>query len=127
MPKLLLVDDDESTRLICRRFFRRHGEIEILEAVNGEEALAVLASTRVDCVLSDYRMGVVTGLDVLERALDAQPHARRILMSGFADPFLHRAADERAKVHEFFEKPVSMPDFETLLERRVMPLLRAPA
>lgn len=128
MVTLLLVDDDESTRLLCRRFFKRLAEpgVEVVEAANGEEALERLSEARVDCVLSDYRMGLVTGLDVLEAALRTQPRARRVLMSGFADPALQATVQRRALAHAFLEKPISMPDFEALLAREVVPLLNQP-
>jgi two-component system cell cycle response regulator CpdR len=126
MATLLLVDDDESTRLMCGRFFRRQARVEVVEAANGEEALDHLRSARFDCVLSDYRMGALTGIDVLAAAVELQPQARRVLMSGFADPALEAAARRRARIDAFIEKPLSMPDFERALLREVLPLLMPP-
>lgn len=122
--RLLLVDDDHSTRLILRRFLDRvQPPLEVEEAANGETAIQALEARRFDAVLSDYRMGVVTGLDVLAFALQRQPHAIRVLMTGFADPSLERAAHARAQVHAFLEKPMSTREFESILTEKLISLL----
>lgn len=124
MATLLLVDDDEPTRLICRRFFRRESpHVDVVDADTGESGLDVLRARHVDCILSDYRMGAMTGIDLLEAALHLRPHARRVLMSGFADPAIETAARRRAQVHAFIEKPVLTPAFEAVLRQHVLPLL----
>lgn len=126
MARLLLVDDDESTRLILRRFLSRQTPpLEVHEAANGEEAIRRLDAEPFDLILSDYRMGVVTGVDVLAHALQRRPATLRVLMSGFADPALERAAQERARVHAFIEKPMSTREFEALVSQRVLSLLSA--
>lgn len=117
LPRLLIVEDDDATRLVCARFFRKLGLPGLLvdEARNGEEAIAALERERYDAVLSDYRMGLVSGIDVLRAALEKQPDAARFLMSGFADPMIVTAAHEHAKVHAFIEKPMSNDELEAAL------------
>lgn len=127
MPRLLLVDDDEPTRLILRRFLvAARPDLHVEEAANGEQAIAALKERAFDCVLSDYRMGLATGIDVLAFALQRDPGTTRILMTGFSDPMLERAAQMRAKVHGFIEKPMSTREFEALLREHLLPRLPAP-
>lgn len=129
VTRLLLVDDDESTRLILRRFLESAREgLVVEEAANGEDAIRLLKERAFDAVLSDYRMGLITGIDVLQFALKTRPEAARVLMTGFADPALEGAARHRAQVHAFLEKPISTREFESLLEAHLFPLLtdRAP-
>lgn len=124
MPTLLLVDDDESTRMILCRFLRRAAPgLALAEAQNGEEAIRLLTHQAFDAVLSDYRMGLVTGIDVLAFAAKRHPQAIRVLMTGFADPALETAARTRAQVHAFIEKPMSTREFEQLLETHLLALL----
>lgn len=124
MKRLLVVDDEDHTRLICRRVAARHGPsvggVEVHEAGSGEEALRLLASVPFDCVLTDYRMGEVSGIDVLEAALAGQPRAARVLMSGFIDPRALGAAQARARIHAFIEKPMAAGEFESILRRDVL-------
>lgn len=110
-------------RLICRRYFERWSPpsgLEVSEAESGERAIELLGEREFDCVLSDYRMGAVTGIDVLAYALKTRPETIRIIMTGFAGAALMKDATERARVHEFLEKPITSDELEKLLRERVI-------
>ena len=121
--RLLIVDDDDTMRMMCRRFFERSPPprgIDISEAGSGEEAIDILRAREFDCVICDYRMGAVTGIDVLAFARKNRPKAVRILMSGFGSPDLVSVANVEARIHEFIEKPMTNPELETLLNEAVL-------
>ncbi len=64
-PCILLVEGDRVTRV----FFKKHLEglgAEILEAVNGEEALAILKDAQVHLIVSDLTMPVMDGFQLLK-------------------------------------------------------------
>ena len=119
----MIVDDDDTMRMMCRRFFERSPPprgIDISEAESGEEAIDILRARDFDCVICDYRMGAVTGIDVLAFARKNRPKAVRILMSGFGSPDLVSAANVEARIHEFIEKPMTSLELETLLNEAVL-------
>lgn len=121
--RLLVVDDDDSMRLVIRRFFQRANlpqGIEITEAENGERAIEILAEREFDCILSDYRMGAVTGIEVLAYAMLNRPKAIRILMTGFDTADLTIDATRRAVIHEVFEKPMTSRELGEVLNARVL-------
>lgn len=124
--RVLLVDDDDATRLLCRRVLLSvEPALSIMEAPDGTRALELLRAEAFDGILTDYRMGQVSGLDVLRTALVEQPAAYRALMSGFADPMLLRAAESQAQVHAFIEKPMTKDEFMRVLsDRFVGPMAR---
>ncbi len=64
--RVLLVEDDEVSRLSALRFLERQGH-EVLTAANGVEALNALRTTRFDCVLMDVQMGVMDGVEATRR------------------------------------------------------------
>jgi DNA-binding response OmpR family regulator len=66
MSRVLVVDDDADIRLLLRLELSAEGH-EIVEAGNGEEALAALAAGPLDLVLLDMMMPVLDGWAVLER------------------------------------------------------------
>lgn len=121
--RLLIVDDDATMRLVCTRFFQRSPPsrgIETTEAESGERAIELLAEREFDCILSDYRMGAVTGIDVLAYAMKNRPKAVRVMMTGFGSEALMLEATTQARVHEFFEKPMTNKELEELLRERVL-------
>lgn len=126
--RVLIVDDDETMRLICRRFFAKceiASDLAVEEAASGEDAIEMLRNRPFDCILSDYRMGAVSGIDVLAFAKNERPKAVRILFTGFAVPAIHQAAMTQAQVHEFLEKPMKTQELEAMLrEKMVEPFLK---
>jgi CheY-like chemotaxis protein len=63
---VLLVDDDETSRYVLRRFLTGAG-CRVIEATGGEEGLARAARDRPDVVFLDLVMPGMLGSDVLER------------------------------------------------------------
>lgn len=122
MKRLLLVDDDEATRMMCRRLLAAEAgaTMHIEEARSGEDAIDALRASAFDCIVTDYRMGFVSGIDVLAYALERRAEARRVLMSGFADPAIVEAAQMRARIHAFIEKPILLHELEAELRRHVL-------
>lgn len=64
---VLVVDDFPTMRRIIMNLLRDLGFTRLIEAENGERALAVLNSQRVDAVLTDWNMPVMDGLTLLKR------------------------------------------------------------
>ena len=64
--RALVVDDSRAMRMILARVLRQRG-CEVLEAGDGQEALAVLASGPApDVALVDWNMPVMNGLELVE-------------------------------------------------------------
>jgi CheY-like chemotaxis protein len=74
--QILLVEDDRFLRRACAAGLRQRGWT-VLTAVDGEEALRMIRSERIDLVLLDMLMPKLHGLDVM-RALKAEERTRSI-------------------------------------------------
>lgn len=121
--RMLIVDDDDTMRLICRRYFSRRADVRPLiieEAEDGETAMRMMRERAYDLILSDYRMGAATGIDVLAFAMRERPKAVRVLFTGFASSAIHHAAIAQANVHEFFEKPMTTDELEAALASKIV-------
>ena len=63
----MVVDDFATMRRIVRNILRDLRFKEVLEAENGAEALKLIKSNKVDLIVSDWNMPVMTGLELLKR------------------------------------------------------------
>jgi len=82
-PTLLLVDDEDRILSALRRCLRREG-YEILTADSVARAFQLLEERRVDLVLSDQKMPGMSGIDLLREVQRMQPHAARLLITGWS-------------------------------------------
>ena len=65
--KILVVDDSPTMRRIAVQMMKKLGYQDVIEAGNGQEALAQLqAGTPVDLVLTDWNMPVMNGLELVQ-------------------------------------------------------------
>jgi thioredoxin reductase (NADPH) len=89
---IITVDDDPGvSRAVARDLRRRYGDQHrIIRAESGEQALDALREMAlrgelVAIIVADYRMPSMNGIEFLERAMDICPHARRVLLTAYAD------------------------------------------
>ena len=62
----LIVDDSRVIRRVARRILEAHG-CQVSEVENGEEALRACQTNLPDCILLDWNMPVMNGIDFLKR------------------------------------------------------------
>src|ERR1700722_1760943 len=65
-PRILIVDDNETNRDILRTRLGPHG-YELLEAADGEEAIAATRDHHPDLILLDVMMPKIDGIEVCKR------------------------------------------------------------
>jgi diguanylate cyclase (GGDEF)-like protein len=118
---LLIVDDDIMMRLIMRETLEGGG-FQVVEAVNGAEALAVFDEVRPAAVLMDVDMPVMDGFTAcvaLRKHVEAQ-HTPIMMVTGHDDiDSINRAYEVGAT--DFIAKPIPWP----VLNYRVRYMLRA--
>jgi PAS domain S-box-containing protein len=120
---VMVVEDEESVRTMTGRLLASEG-YGVLEAANGREALALVASgsTRIDLVITDVAMPVVNGRELAERLRQIRPGIPVLFMSGYTDDEMVR----RGLIdpdHPFLSKPftpeVLASKVRALLDREV--------
>lgn len=62
---ILVVEDSPLTRRMIRRMLEQHGDLAVVEAGDGREALEVLDTQVIDIVLSDLHMEPMDGHGLL--------------------------------------------------------------
>ncbi len=74
--RILVVEDQEDNRAILRDLLQSVG-YELIEAVNGEEALSMAVKHKPDLILMDIQLPVVDGYEATRR-IKAEPALRGI-------------------------------------------------
>ena len=113
----MTVDDDPGvSRSVARDLRRRYGQdYRIVRAESGREALDALRELTlrgepVAAILADYRMPEMNGVDFLEAAMDIAPHARRALLTAYADTDAAIRAINVVDVDHYLLKPWDPPE-----------------
>ncbi len=126
---LMVVDDDEAiTNALFRELTHHSNFDDIFEAMHLEKtgessskvlrhkfivdtftspqkALEAAAHTRYDCVISDYRMPGMDGVELLQAFHEKQPDCALIMISAYTDTEILLGAINEAHVYSFFYKP----------------------
>jgi CheY-like chemotaxis protein len=82
-PLVLVVEDNFVLRYAICRFLTQQG-FTVLAAASGEEALEISRAHTgpIDLLLTDFRMGAMTGLDLIDAMVLDRPDTRTLVMSG---------------------------------------------
>ncbi len=111
MSQVLLVDDDEGVRVAYARVLRNKGH-QVTTAPDGAEAIAKVASTSFDVILSDIAMPGMDGLEFLRTVREHDLDVPVVLITGGPDLAQAIRAVEYG-AFRYLPKPV---DTETLVD-----------
>jgi CheY-like chemotaxis protein len=113
MSRVLIVDDEDSMRMLVSRAVAMDGH-EIVTAADGAEALEILGTEQgaFDLLLTDIQMPVMDGIALALAAARDFPALTILLMTGFADQ-RERASGLSAIAHDVVTKPFSVADIRT--------------
>ena len=114
---ILLVDDEESIQKLLAYPLEREG-FRVLQARNGEEALARFAAEEVDLVVLDIMLPKLDGLEVCKR-LRAESEVPIIMLTA-RDDELDKVLGLELGADDYITKPFSIREFRS----RVRALLR---
>ncbi len=81
--KILVVDDEELIRRMCRSVFEAEG-FEVIEASSGAEALSVLEKKKIPLMLVDVVMPGMSGLELLKQVKERYRDTDVVIMTGYS-------------------------------------------
>jgi len=119
----ILVVDDEVSNLNALQRALRH-EYNVLSATNGEDALAIMEQNDVALIIADHRMPGMTGVELLEKALQEYPNTIRIILTSYTDEKLLMEAINAVHAHGFLPKPWEPEEITSIVGRWIASFLR---
>jgi serine/threonine-protein kinase len=102
-PRVLFVDDEPRILLALKAIFRPYYEVHT--AGDGQGAIELMRQHEFDVIVSDQRMPVMSGTEVLRWARKLRPRAIRILLTGYSDLNATVDAINEGEVFRFIAKP----------------------
>jgi len=115
MPKILVIDDDATTRLFLQRNLEKEG-YEVLCAKDGLEGLEMAYTELPELIICDWMMPEKDGLEVC-RQIKVDPHLANttfILLTSKKE-LEARVQGLDAGADEFMSKPVELPELQARL------------
>ena len=107
MKRILIVDDEESIRLLLRRILESNPALEMTLAASGDEALKLAAERPNDLILLDLLMPGLGGIEALTRIRGGSVNKKTpvLVVSVLADPST-RMVCQSLGVRGFLAKPI---------------------
>jgi len=122
MPHVLVAEDDPEMRRLVVEALRKDGH-DVEEVPDGGRLLVLIAEafhrdpsmSEIDVIVSDVRMPVCSGLELLEKLADARWQVPFVLMTAFGDEDTRRRAERVGAL--LFDKPFTLDTLRAAVRR----------
>ncbi|MFC1943007.1 sigma-54-dependent transcriptional regulator [Chloroflexota bacterium] len=114
---ILIVDDEEGVRNLLQRTMEEAG-YDVVTAANGQEALDKVSQLKVELVLSDIKMPVMSGIEVLQWLTANRPDTCVVMVTAVADT---QTAVEAMKLgaYDYITKPFKLDEVVLKVRRAI--------
>jgi serine/threonine-protein kinase len=111
--RLLLVDDEERILSALKSLFRQR--YHVFTTTDGNKALDFMGKYHVHVIISDQRMPIMPGVELLRRSQGISPTSVRILLTGYSDLASIVGSINDGEVYRFISKPWDNTDLQTIV------------
>jgi len=113
--RILVVDDEESHRIMLRAVLKEEG-YEVSEATDGTEAVKAVEREPFDLILLDIRMTTMDGIEALSEIRKISPLVPVLIMTAYAS--VKTAVEAlKAGAFEYLTKPLDIDELKILIEK----------
>ena len=115
--RILIVEDEVKIRMGISRLLTSHTHHTVVgEAKNGKEGLEMISRYHPQLVISDIRMPVMDGLEMLQESVRLGNHCHFVILSGYSE-FEYAQTALRYGVDDYLLKPLAPEDVTELLNK----------
>ncbi len=115
--RLLIVDDEERILTALKSLFRQR--YHVFTTTDGNKALEFLRKYQMHVIISDQRMPIMLGVDLLRQSREISPRSVRILLTGYSDLASIVGSINDGEVYRFINKPWDDNALQTLVAEGV--------
>jgi DNA-binding response OmpR family regulator len=108
MFKVLIVEDDDYIRKLMSKYLTNSG-FDVIQAINGEEALSFFEEQHIDIVITDVMMPVMDG-NILVKSIRNQSKDVPILMLTALESFFDKEKGFESGTDDYLVKPIDMKE-----------------
>jgi response regulator RpfG family c-di-GMP phosphodiesterase len=112
---VLFVDDEKEILSSIRRQFRKES-FDIITCNSGKEALSLLEENEIQVIVSDERMPVMSGLELMKEVKKLYPETIRVILSGYVDSETIIDAINKGEIFRFVSKPWKYADITNIIK-----------
>lgn len=115
--KVIVVDDDKIIRMgLVKMIVRLFEEHEIIgDFQNGEVALEYLKKNKVDLVITDIKMPIMTGIELIEKSIiELENPPTFVILSGY-DEFTYVRDSMKSGAFNYLLKPIKQEDLKNVI------------
>lgn len=113
MATFLVVDDDRLNRCLFQ-YALKMGRHQVIEAVDGEEGLALFWKHHPDLMIVDMVMPKMDGWDLIQAVRSAAPHQKILAVAAKGEVLLKKARE--AGANYTLSKPFDVKEFLIIIE-----------
>ena len=110
-PRLLLVDDEERILRSLAMLFRAQYELRM--TTDAFEALRIVEQEQIHVIVSDQKMPIMRGADLLKQVKEKSPHTMRLLLTGYSELDAVVDSVNEGEIFRFLNKPWDAQDLRT--------------
>lgn len=114
-----VIDDEPMVTQSIKNFLALETDYEVLVFNSPREAIDSLRDKQVDVVISDYLMPDLNGIELFLQLKEIQPHATRILLTGYADKENAIKAINDVGLYQYIEKPWENEDLKLIIRNGI--------
>ncbi len=122
---ILVVDDEENAREGLSKILSKEG-YRVETAANGKEAIDTLKRQRYDLVITDMRMPLMDGFEVLREIKKMDENTGVIMITAYGEVESYLEAMNMG-VFEYINKPVRVNELKRVISKILEARLKKPA
>lgn len=115
--RLLVVDDEERILSALKSIFRMR--YHVFATTDGNKALEFMKKFQMHVIISDQRMPIMPGVELLRQAREISPASVRILLTGYSDLASIVGSVNDGEVYRFISKPWNNQDLQQTVAEAV--------